>query len=109
MNATLPPKQFEYIHHQPENFILVENEEDGEVLIRAARNNFSQRRKTAFIREMAAEGFIPDHLQWFPETNTYGFMGVKWVVDHSWVRIHSAARRKAKRAVVTMLIVASSI
>lgn len=109
MNAVLHPKQVEFINHEPENFILIENETDGTVLIRAARNNFSERRKIAFIHEMAAEGFIPDHLQWFSDSDTHTLTDVKWVIDHSWVRIHSAARKNAKRLMVAMLMFAGSL
>ena len=38
--------------------VQVEHLEDG-VVIRASRDTFSEERKACFIRELAAEGFIP--------------------------------------------------
>lgn len=105
MNATLLPKRTEFIHHQPQNFILVENEADGGVLIRAARDNFSESRKEAFIREIAAEGFIPDQLQEFSDSHSSVCKEVKWIVDNSWVRIHFASSKEAKRMFVITLVI----
>jgi hypothetical protein len=106
MNAVSLPKEIEFVRHHPENFILVENEAGGTVLVRAARNNYSDRQKRAFIRELAAEGFIPDHLERISDPDFGGSpCGVHWVIDHSWMQIHSAVQRKATRAVVTMLLI----
>jgi hypothetical protein len=90
------PQQSEFYHRYPENFILVENHEAG-VTIRAAFNNFSERRRQLFIRELAAEGFIPDEYQFFVNTSASDALGVQWIVDKSWLRVHPAVEATAHR------------
>ncbi len=53
------PTQFEFYLPELDNMVLVESGPEG-VVIRAARNNFSERRKSFFIPQLAAEGYIPD-------------------------------------------------
>jgi hypothetical protein len=62
MRAQTIPKKAELSLQNPENLILVENTEDG-VIIRAARDNFCKQRKLLFIRYLAAEGYISDEFQ----------------------------------------------
>lgn len=62
-----------------DNDLLIENGPNG-VIITATRNNISERRKAAFIRHLAAEGFIPDWYQWFSDPAKDGFRGASWVV-----------------------------
>lgn len=76
--------------------ILVESNEDGSVVIRAARNNVSGRRKTIFIRQLATEGFIPETYQSMDDPVGSG-CGLTWVVDHSWLKLHPAVRRTSTR------------
>src|SRR5229473_5715027 len=102
MKSVASLKQYEFNSQQPENYILVENRQDG-VVIRAARKNFSDERKSMFIREIAAEGFIPDHFQWFSDPDANGFTGVKWIIDSSWLRIHAAVRRESERRFFQMI------
>lgn len=78
------PKRARFHHRHPDNSILVQNSKDG-VLIRATHDTFSEPRKAAFIRELVAEGFIPEHYQWFAEPGTNSFLGIKWVIDDSWI------------------------
>src|ERR1700752_5138745 len=99
------PEKTEFVSHQPPNFILVENGENG-VVIRAACDNFSERRKSLFIKEISAEGFIPDIYQWFSDPDSGGFAGVRWIIDSSWVKVHAAVRRAADRAMGRMFLVA---
>lgn len=98
------PQQTEFYTVFPDNLILVENEEDG-VLIRAARGNFSERRKAFFIHELAAEGFIPDHYQFFTNSDG-GIFGVRWVIDKSWVEVPREVTRTSHRRCVIMLLYA---
>lgn len=110
MDTLSLPRQIEFVRYRPENFILVENDADGTVLIHAARNNFSERQKGAFIRELAAEGFIPDHLEKiFDSDFSDPSIDVQWVIDQSWMQIYPAVRKSATRAVVTVLLVAVSL
>src|SRR5258708_203567 len=102
MKTVAAPKQFEFNSQYPENYILVENRDDG-VVIRAARKNFSDQRKSAFIKELAAEGFIPDHFQWFSDPDTSNYMGVRWIIDSSWLRLHASVRRESERRFLQMI------
>ena len=95
------PRQFEFYVPDLDNMVLVEDGPEG-VVIRAARNNFSERRKSFFIHELAAEGYIPDIYQWFsdPAGNPYG---LRWVVDCSWLRIPEVVVRNARRFMIRLL------
>ncbi len=88
------PKKFEFYFSDLDNLILVECTEDGSVLIRSTKNNFSEQRKIFFIRELAAEGFIPEHYEWF-SGSAFGTHGIKWVKDCSWVKIPAAVVRRS--------------
>ena len=72
------PERFELYIPDLDNHLLIENSEDG-VVISATRDNFSEKRKTFFIRHLAVEGYIPDRYEWFPEPAEDGFFGVKWI------------------------------
>jgi len=61
-----------------DNDVVIENGVTG-VVIRTTRDNFPERRKRAFIRHLAAEGYIPDYYEWFSEPAEEGFFGVKWI------------------------------
>jgi hypothetical protein len=106
MNASLVPAQAEFYFRKPDNMILVENGDDG-VIIRAAHDNFSERRKSLFIRELASEGFIPEYLQWSTESDFAGPFGVKWVVDSSWVRLHWKQQRRVRARLGRIYFLAS--
>jgi hypothetical protein len=81
------PPQTEFYNRFPENFLLVENREDGSVLIRAAINNYSERRKALFIHELASEGFIPDEYQFRTNCEDDSYFGARWIIDSSWLII----------------------
>jgi hypothetical protein len=106
MNASLVPARAEFYFRKPDNMILVENGDDG-VIIRAAHDNFSEKRKSLFIRELACEGFIPEHLQWSTESDFAGPFGVKWVVDSSWVRVHPTHQRSVVTRLLRIYLMAS--
>ncbi len=65
-----------------------------DVTIRVSRDSFSERRKDYFVRELAAEGFIP-------ESSVWGVAGgsPRWVVDYTWLEIDPAVRACANRLV----------
>jgi hypothetical protein len=106
MNASLVPARAEFYFRKPDNMILVENGDDG-VIIRAAHDNFSEKRKSLFIRELASEGFIPGHLQWSTDSDFASPLGVKWVVDSSWVRVHSKQQRRVRARLARIYFFAS--
>lgn len=81
------------------DYTLVRVEESaGEVTIRATADTFSRQRKISFIRELVAEGFIPDDCQWRPpnEVGSYS-RGVRWLVDCSWLKIDEALEARNLR------------
>src|SRR5437870_895081 len=96
MSTLTRPRTFEYHHRCPENFLLVENHGDH-VVIHAALDNFSEKRKAFLIREMAVEGFIPEHYQYFSNSGRDSLLGVRWVIDNSWLRVNHAIRYHAER------------
>ena len=57
-------QRYEFSFPDLDTLVQVE-ERAGAVLVRATRDTFSSARKEYFIRELAAEGFIPDEFQWF--------------------------------------------
>ncbi|HZP60061.1 MAG TPA: hypothetical protein VFB27_07015 [Opitutaceae bacterium] len=90
-------RRFEFYFPDLDTLVLVE-ESDGEVVIRASRDTFSEKRKRYFIRELAAEGFIPDSYEWFSLAQPGGFHGVRWLIDFSWVKLPPAIITRARNA-----------
>ena len=76
------PERFQLYIPDLDNHVLIENSA-GDVIISATRDNFSENRKMFFIRHLSAEGYIPDHYQWFTEPAKGGFSGVKWIAPAS--------------------------
>ncbi len=103
MKTAYTSPKYEFCNNEPYNLILVEQKEDG-VVIRAAWDNFSDRRKAFFIKEIAAEGFIPDRYQWFSNFDENSYTGIRWVIDRSWVTVHPEAVRKARKFMFWMLL-----
>jgi hypothetical protein len=64
---------------------------DDAVTIRASRNTFSKRRKISFVRELVAEGFIPDEFQWSSLPETGPDYPIQWIVDRSRFEIVEGA------------------
>jgi len=96
-------RQFEFYFRDLDNSVLVESGDDG-VVIRAVRDNFSERRKCFFIRELAAEGHIPDSYQWFCGPGGDVCHKLTWVVDRSWLDTHPASARRATQFARRLLI-----
>jgi hypothetical protein len=106
MKIATPTKSREFSIRDPDNLIQVEEGEDG-VLVRAAMDNISPQRKAAFIRELAAEGFIADKYQWYDGGGLTGHIGVTWVIDRSWVmQTPMMMRRKAAPIILGMIGIA---
>ena len=85
---------FEISTHNPGNLIVIEH--SGEkVLVRAAQANFSERRKAFLIRQLAAEGYLPDRFERFTEEEPVA--GVTWVIDHSLLVLGPAAIGRTRR------------
>lgn len=79
------PHVYEFCFSNLDTLVQVE-EAKGHVVVRASRDTFSERRKACFIRELAAEGFIPDEYRWFTLTSPASFHRVRWLVDVSCFR-----------------------
>jgi hypothetical protein len=79
-------------------------EVDGDkVTVRASRNGFSEQRKSAFIRELASEGFIPDVHRWYFALDGEGFgRSVRWIIDNSWMGSDAENLAWGKRVVVSL-------
>jgi len=97
------PRQHEFYFPDLDNLVLVENRPDG-VVIRATRDNFTESRKAFFVRELAAEGFIPDSCGWFSTSEACGFLGVRWIIDRSWVGLHPRVTRRTNAAMQYLLL-----
>jgi hypothetical protein len=63
---------------------------EGDLTIRATADTFSPRRKQYFIRELAAEGFIPDDPSFLRSDSEPNLNGVRWLIDESWVKFDYA-------------------
>lgn len=68
--------------------------------IRATRDTFSPLRKDYFIRNLASEGFIPDHCRWSePADSEVSFGRIRWLVDYSWLTISEETLAISRRLV----------
>jgi hypothetical protein len=82
----------EFSTHNPENLIIIEN--SGKVvIIRAAYDNFSPRRKAFLIRQLAAEGYIPDQFESYSEDEFCRLPGLIWTIDRSLLILSAEAIR----------------
>ena len=72
--------RFEITTLNPTNLVAIESR-GGNVYVRAAKDNFSERRKAFLIRQLAAEGYIHDRFQTFTEDEPVA--GLTWVLDRS--------------------------
>ncbi|HXC01832.1 MAG TPA: hypothetical protein VNU49_04205 [Opitutaceae bacterium] len=91
------------------DYTLVRVEESaGEITIRATADTFSDHRKACFIRELAAEGFIPDDYRWFSLTGPEAYTrGVRWLVDFSWLKLDEALIARTNRLVRRLILPAA--
>jgi hypothetical protein len=102
MNSpALKSRCFEFYFRDIDTYLQVENPDAETVVVRATRNTFSERRKVYFIRQLAAEGFIPDGCQWYPLPA--GMPKVRWVIDVSWLRLSEAAKTRTRRVIYSLV------
>ena len=98
------PESFEFCYPKLDTLVCVENGPD-EVVIRATRATFSEEQKAYFVRELAAEGFIPVDYKWFSERSSFsGLPVVRWLVDCSWWKPSSTAEASTRRFMTRMLV-----
>lgn len=74
-------RRFEFYLRDLDNHVLVESTAHS-VVVRATRDNCSERRKAFFIREISAEGHIPDGYQ--SASAARAVPSVDWIIDGSW-------------------------
>lgn len=76
--------------------------------IYASRDSFSMLRKELFIRELAAEGFIPDgqHSGYCDDADT--LRGVRWLLDYEWPAREQNSEAGARR-LARQLFISSSL
>ena len=86
--------QIQFSTHNPPNLIAIERARES-VLIRAAQDNFSPRRKAFLIRELAAEGYFPEQYEEFREYAPVE--GLTWVIHRSRLFIGPEATRRTGR------------
>jgi hypothetical protein len=93
---------FEFCFPRMDTLLLVEVAESG-VTIRATRDTFSPQRKASFVRELVAEGFIPEEFRWLPVggAQSYG-RGIRWLVDFSWLQIEEAVLARMHRMITKL-------
>ena len=84
-------------------------ESAGTVVVRVSRNTHSEGRKISFIRELAAEGFIPDEYYRHPLAGRGAFHGARWEVDHAWLLPDPALAARARRQLAKTLLVATGL
>lgn len=75
-----PGTSYEFYFADLDTLVQVENR-SPDVIIRASRNSFTERRKLYFIRELAAEGFIPDDYHLLALAGSPLSHGVHWIVE----------------------------
>ena len=93
MNTPAQPRAvYEFVTSKPENILEIETNADGEVHIRMARDNLSAQRKAYLVRELASEGFIPDHFLYLGDNE---LLGVKWSVSTDHVKLQPAVSHLA--------------
>jgi hypothetical protein len=97
---------FEFAFPRLDTLLLVEVA-DGAVTIRATRDTFSPQRKACFIRELAAEGFIPEEFRWLQLEEPQSFhRGVRWLVDFSWLSVDGSRFDRTRRGMTRLVGVA---
>lgn len=106
MRVQIVPEKTTLSLPSPENLILIENT-DGGVIIRAAFDNLSESGKASVIRYLAAEGFISDEFQSFPNSISQGSSSIIWAVDQTWVKREQALRKRADRFMVRLFVATS--
>jgi hypothetical protein len=102
------PREFQFYIPDLDNIVLVNSHADGTVTVRATRGNCSEERKVGFIRRLATEGFIPDEYQCFSGPVDES-QGIRWIKDHSWLKISPAVTQRSNRFMAKLLLAASII
>jgi len=100
-NADVPCR-FEFAFPRFDTLASVECLAD-EVVIRTSRNALTEERKAAFVRELASEGFIPDHYRWLDVAHDPAIRRVHWLVDPAWWMPGAEPMARTSRLMVRVL------
>jgi len=105
MKSPIPPaRAYDFYFPRLDTLVRVETD-DERVAIRAARDTFTPARKEAFIRELAAEGFIPDECRWTAPCAPH----LRWSVDAGWLASGPADAVNAHRFMRRLLCGATAL
>lgn len=106
----IPTRPEHYDFNFPDLDTLVRVEvHSGDVTIRTTRDSFSPRRRRAFVHELAAEGFIPEDLDWSTICgSSWKRKTVTWTVDTDWLE-PDAHVKATSRALVVKLVSGSVV
>ena len=111
MNMNMCPGSrhcYEFCFPNLDTLVQVEESNDT-VVIRATRDTFSELRKTWFIRELAAEGFISDAYEWFSRVDQWSSLQVRSLVNYSWLKPDEAAAARTKRFMIRLILSAITL
>jgi hypothetical protein len=108
---SLPIEILRYEFHFPHlSTVLVVEVRGDEAIIHASRDSFSAQRKSSFIRELAAEGFIADEHRWYALDSYHsGHSGITWTVDQSWLRIDERALASTRSSMMKLVLVGTAL
>jgi hypothetical protein len=99
---TSEPRIFQFRFPKLGAFLKVEVWDDS-VIIRSTRNTFSALRKAAFVRELVAEGFIPEDFLWASiagDETPNG--GIQWLVEKPGFKQDEAMAERTRRTVLRL-------
>ena len=63
----------------------------------------SRKGRPGGTHELAAEGFISESYRWFAGSGMGEWLGVRWLVDASWVKMHEANTARARSLVLRLV------
>lgn len=98
--------RFEFSYPMLDTLVLVE-ENESEVVIRATRDTFTPERKAAFLRELVMEGFVSEKYRWANVSNELGSFHVRWLIDYSWLEIGEEVLKRSRRLMVRLFVSSS--
>lgn len=100
-----PPPCYVFDFPPIDTVVAVEPSANG-VIIRSSRNTFSAARKTCFIRELAAEGFIGEEYgsDWFSASGA-----VRWRVDAAGFMPDAACVARTRRFMLRLIFSAAGL
>ncbi len=106
--ASAETRSFGFCFPHLDTLVQVEASDDG-VVIRTSCDSFSTARREAFVRELAAEGFIADAFRWRPTALCGDPGGVRWLVDSSCFQPSRQMVARTRKFMVRLLFAAAGL